>query len=209
MNSPVMISVLCGPERDGWLNPALAESIVAAVAGCQAEERNVAVDFTFGLRPIERARNTTVEKFLKSSCKWLVQIDNDQYPNFKILDLIKAAEENAKFIVGAPTPIAYQKGAVWNCAVRAQDDPTRSCFYKTLPKGWFRPDYCGTGLIAVRRSVFETIKAPWYTSNISISEDFNFCRKAQASGFEVWAHADFCCSHLKTCDLRDLMVRNP
>jgi hypothetical protein len=39
-----------------------------------------------------------------------------------------------------------------------------------------------------------------------VGEDFNFCRKAQAAGFEVWANSQFICSYLKTCDLRDLMT---
>lgn len=201
-----MISVLCQQEREGWINPALAKSLLETVARSYTQGRAITVDFAFGMRPVELARNTAVERFLKSSCQWLVQADCDQSPTFQILDLIQAAEAGGKFIVGAPTPLMTHEGLAWNAASKVED-ATRCRFYKTLPAGWFQPDYIGAGFIAVRRAVFETLKAPWFAFERDLSEDFNFCRKARAAGFAVWAHSVFVASHMKTVDLLDLMQR--
>jgi GT2 family glycosyltransferase len=197
MNTPVMITVLCGMERDGWINPELAQSLFAAMQDCNAHQRGVGVNLVCGVRPIGHARNEAVAKFLKSPCQWLVQIDNDQYPRFRILDLIKAAEDASKYIVGAPTPCVGKHGRSWNATEKGPDD-----FYRTLPEGWFKPFLIGSGLLAVRRTVFEKMTPPWFDT---WAEDFAFCIKAQDAGFKVTANSKFICSHFHTCDLLDLM----
>lgn len=192
-----MVTVLCGAERDGWIHPGLVSSLMAATQDSQTHQRAIAVDLTFGIKPTAHARNAAVAKFLQSPCQWLVQIDNDQYPQFRILELIRAAEEAGKYVVAAPTPMIGKHGFSWNVTEKGADD-----FYRTLPDGWFRPFLIGAGFLAVRRAVFEKLPQPWFDGSY---EDFAFCVKAQDAGFKVWAHSGFICSHMHTLDLLSLM----
>jgi GT2 family glycosyltransferase len=194
-----MVTVLCGGERDGWICPGLADSLLATMQDCQKYQRAVALDLTVDYKPISNARNTAVAKFLQSACQWLVQIDNDQFPQFRILDLIKAAEAEGKFIVSAPTPCYGKQGLSWNATEKGPVD-----FYRKLPQGWFQPFLIGAGFLAVHRAVFEKLPRPWFDS---WCEDFVFCVKAQDAGFKVWAHGGFVCSHMKTFDLLSMMER--
>ncbi len=199
MNTPVMISVLCGHERDGWIAPGLMDSLLAAMHDSQSHRRGVALNLVVDQKPVSAARNTAVAQFLKSPCQWLVQIDNDQFPRFRILDLIKAAEAEGKFIVGAATPCVGKQGLSWNATATGPED-----FYRQLPDGWFQPFLIGSGFLAVRRAVFEKLSPPWFDT---WAEDFVFCVKAQDAGLRVWAHSGFVCSHMKTFDLRELLPK--
>ena len=199
MNTPVMITVLCGPERDGWLNPQLVDTLLAALYDGGQQGRQVVLSVTCGVSPVAAARNKTAQQFLTSPCQWLVQIDNDVFPQFRILDLIKAAEGAGKSIVGAPTPIKQDRLLSWNVSKDGKD------FIATLPLGWFSPYLVGAGLLAVHRHVFEQMPAPWFDSP---TEDFRFCIRAQENArFKVWAHSGFTCGHLHTVDLRELMPK--
>ena len=50
-------------------------------------------------------------------------------------------------------------------------------------------DVVGAGCLLIAREVFETIPAPWFTSEWRaeghISEDFAFCEKAREAGFDI------------------------
>jgi hypothetical protein len=189
-----MVTVLCGAEREGWIHPGLVGSLMAATQ--DSYMRPVGVDLIFNIKPVAHARNAAVAKFLQSPCQWLVQIDNDQYPRFRILDLIKAAEAEGKFIVASPTPIFKDLGA-WNAA-----DGTGT-WYRQLPAGWFEPKLIGAGFLAIHRAVLEKLPQPFFDGPY---EDFYFCKKAQEAGLKVWAHSAFVCSHFHNVDLLDLMT---
>lgn len=200
MNPSVFITALCGAERDSWLHPKLVESMIAATHDSRQHQRPVALDLTLDYRPVDRARNAAVEKFLKSPCQWLCMVDNDNPPRFRILDFIKAAEEQGAFIVGAPTPM---HGAQWNFKCD-------NSFSRTLPREpWFRVHLIGTGFLAVRRCVFESIAAPWFVSQYDMTEDVAFMKRAHEAGFQAWASSKFLCSHFKSVDLFDLMRTAP
>jgi hypothetical protein len=198
VNTPVMISVLCGHERDGWIVPGLLNSLLAALHDGQQQGRPVALDITCAIRPVSAARNAAVAKFLQSPCDWLIQIDNDQYPRFRVLDLIKAAEAEGKFIVAAPTPILKDLGA-WNVA----DGPDTWC--RKLPAGWFQPHLIGAGFLATHRAALGRLPEPFFDGPY---EDFYFCKKAQDAGVKLWANSRFVCGHMHTVDLLSIMERN-
>src|SRR5258708_33991545 len=122
MNTPVMISVLCGHERDGWIAPGLMDSLLAAMHDSQSHRRGVALNLVVDKKPVSAARNTAVAQFLNSPCGWVVQIDNDQYPRFRILDLIKTAQARGKFHLGAATPRVGKQGLAWNAPDTGRGD---------------------------------------------------------------------------------------
>ena len=197
MNAPVMISVLAGNRRDEWVNPYLMQAVLAATQDSR-HQRGVGVDVTIDVKPVAHARNATVAKFLQSGCGWLCMIDNDQFPRFPILDLIKAAEDAGKSIVSVPTPILTKNGTVaWNV-----ENPEAKAWYQQLPAGWFCVNRAGAGMLCVRRSVFDKLPHPWFSG---VYEDLAFCEHAAAHGFKVWSNSNYCSSHLWTVDMFGLV----
>ncbi len=157
-----MISVLCGRERDGWINPGLAGRLFQAIADGAASRRIVAVDLIEGVYPVENARNQAVLNFLRSPFQWLLMMDNDVIPPPNFLKIITEAEGEGKFLFGVPTPMIGDAGPQWNVAHR--EDELHCAFHKTLPEGWHRCDFLGGAFLAARRPVFETIKNNWFES---------------------------------------------
>jgi hypothetical protein len=193
----VMISVLCGHERDGWIAPGLLNSLLATLHDGQQQAWPVALDITCAIRPVAAARNAAVAKFMNSPCDWLAMVDNDTIPRFRVLEFIKAAEVEGKFIAAAPTPILKDLGA-WNVA----DGPDTWC--RKLPSGWFQPHLIGAGFLAIHRAALGKLSQPFFDGQY---EDFYFCKKAQDAGLRVWANSRFVCGHVHTVDLLSIMER--
>jgi GT2 family glycosyltransferase len=62
-------------------------------------------------------------------------------------------------------------------------------------------DVVGAGCLLIERKVFEKIDPPWFTSQWTdeghLSEDFSFCEKARAAGFEVYVDTSIRPLHLE------------
>jgi GT2 family glycosyltransferase len=159
-----------------------------------------------GIAPVDKARNQVVQFFLATNYDWLIMIDNDIIPPEHFLRVISAAEEDGKFVVGLPYPI-IKESAVLMCVGNKTEDPRIVAMYNTAPSpSWTKVDYAGTGLIAIRRCVLEKVKSPWFAFQEMLSEDFDFCSKAAASGFQIWTNGDYVCDHLHTCSLLQVLA---
>jgi hypothetical protein len=200
----VLISVLCGHERGDWINPGLVNRLFEAISE-SATERPLTCGLTCGVKPVDKARNQIVQQFLKTDAGWLVMVDSDVYPPAHFMRVITAAEEHGKRVVGLPCPMIGNSGVALNVGYKTESRELAALYTNNLPSGWTSVDYVGTGLIAIHRCVLETIKAPWFEFTPQIGEDFNFCRKAQATGIEVWTHGSFICDHLHTYSLLDML----
>lgn len=199
-----MISVLCGRERDSWINPGLADRLLQSIADGMASRRTVAVNLVEGISPVDKARNTAVSNFLRSpSFQWLLMLDNDVVPPENFLKVITEAESEGKYVFGVPTPMIGDGGLLWNIAHR--QDEVHCAFFKTLPAGWHRCDFLGGAFLAVRRPVFETIKSNWFDRMAEKGEDFSFSQRAQDAGFQPWFTGDYQCDHIHSGSLRDLL----
>lgn len=203
MNDPLMISVLCGRERDGWINPGLADRLFQSIADGMASRRPVAVNLVEGVFPVERARNIAVSNFLRSQFQWLLMLDNDIVPPKNFLKIITEAENEGRFLFGIPTPMIGDAGLQWNIAQR--QDQLYCAFFKTLPAGWHRCDFVGGAFLAVRRPVFEAIKTDWFNRLPDKGEDFAFCQRTQDAGFQPWFTGHYQCDHIHSGSLRELI----
>jgi len=205
LNAPLMISLLCGRERDQWINPRLADRLFQSIADGMSSRRTVAVDLIEGVYPVENARNQAVQNFLGSPFQWLLMLDNDVVPPPNFLKIITEAESEGKFLFGVPTPMIGEEGLQWNVAHR--QDEVLCAFNIALPAGWHRCDFVGGAFLAARRPVFETIKSNWFDRLPNKSEDFSFCQRAQDAGFQPWFTGDYQCDHIHSASLRELMRR--
>src|SRR5215472_12523672 len=138
MNQPVAVIILCGRERESWINPALLMRVVECIYDGSQIRRPVAFDLKCGVRPVERARNQIVGEFLKSPASWLVMVDNDVIPPAHFLKLIDQAEAEGKFLFGIPAPMIKETAILWNVALKK--DELQCGALTTLPRGWSRCD---------------------------------------------------------------------
>lgn len=206
VNQSIAVIVLCGEERSGWIHPSLMMRIIESVCDGLQTRRPVAVGLKCGVSPVEKARNQIVQEFLASPCSWLIQIDNDTVPPPNFLKLIETAEAEAKLVFGIPTPMINHNGPSWNVGIK-QDEGSCALF-ATLPKGWNKCDYTGTGFLAVHKTVLKAIKSDWFNFTPTHSEDFAFCLRAQKAGFQTWFNGDFQCDHAHTINLLKMLQKS-
>jgi hypothetical protein len=197
----VMVSVLCGRERTGWIAPQLANRLFEAISDGKRQGKPLSINLTIGASPVEKARNQSVLEFLQSPFSWLLQIDNDVTPPEHFINLITDAEAEGKFVFGAPCPWLDTSGVMWNVANRDEHDERRAAFFNHLPSGWHRCDFMGGAFLCVRRPVFEAIKSNWFDLMPNKSEDFSFCQRVRDAGFQPWFHGDYQCDHYHTTSL--------
>ena len=76
-------------------------------------------------------------------------------------------------------------------------DLTRDC----PDGGMVAVDAAGSAGMLVRKHVFGQMRDPWFEWTARISEDINFCLKARAAGFAVYADLEQCMTHITTCEL--------
>lgn len=205
MNQPLVVNILCGRERDGWINPALMNRVLECIYDGVKTRRPVAVDLKVGVSPVEKARNQIVQEFLASACSWLLMLDNDCIPPAHFLTLIDAAEAEGKFLFGIPAPMFKEIGLTWNVAIKKDD--LQCGVFTTLPKGWNRCDYLGGAFLAMRRPVLEAIKGDWFNCTATKSEDFAFTERARNAGFQPWFHGDYQCDHIHNVSLLDILKK--
>lgn len=174
---------------------------------------------------ITRARNGLTELFLRSESELLIFIDADQ--GFDAIAVCKMVEENVD-IIGAPVPM---KGINWDrvrqAALDGKEDLSKSTSMYNVnlspehkeqllanPGKMLEVDYVGSGLIMIKRSVFEKMeehvdkylidqknigdiqqfsemKNYWYTgvdpnSKRLLSEDYQFCQLWKDLGGKIY-----------------------
>lgn len=172
--------------------------------GIPAYHRSIDVEILFGITEIlseteleldtaivsliHVARNSLVERFLKSDAGWLYFWDADTVirDSKLFLKLIETSERFDAGIVGA----AYrwkdasgrlvagnlENGKILNFTEKDVTEPRLA-------------DAVGTGTMLIRRDVLEAMPAPWFefvdTPEFTWSEDYNFCLKAKKLGFKT------------------------
>lgn len=95
---------------------------------------------------------------------------------------------------------------------RGRRPPHRPVAYVRAPRGGYVPipvrggarrrvDAVGAGCLLIRREVLESVAEPWFATRYRrqtfVSEDFTFCEKARAKGFEIHVDARVRCVHLE------------
>jgi len=81
----VLVSPLCGSERDRWLNPSLVLSLLTMTHDPRFE---VIIEPAYALYPVDYARNVCVASAREKQVDWLIQVDNDQTLPVSPLDII-------------------------------------------------------------------------------------------------------------------------
>ena len=154
-----------------------------------------------GKFPTDAARNEICQKALDDGVDALVFIDADH--SFMPEAVARLIAANRPVITGRyhvkappfqPTLYVFPKGA----HIKGK---FKSIHYG---QGIFPVDRCGAGALVIRREVLQAIGFPWFRyaedpeppHDLSVSEDFYFCERAQAEGFTIWADWDATFDHI-------------
>jgi GT2 family glycosyltransferase len=148
--------------------------------------------------PFDQARNQLVKSMLRDGSPWILFLDDDVIPPPDTYDKLSSLGKEIVSGVywkrqGKIVPAAYRK---------AHPNPTPiPSIVGELP---VPVDYVGAGCLLVHRSVFETVKYPWFEWKLDredlplherVGEDFDFCNKARSAGFQVTLHQGVRCKH--------------
>lgn len=157
--------------------------------------------------PLENHHNSVMAEILETDIDWWLILDDDTAPHKNPLDLI----ELDKDIIGIPYPI-YNHGDKYGhdlhlTAFRYNGERYSQYFPRV---GLQQVDAVGGGCLLVSRRVVDHAdmqKGAWlrkYHPNgtVRVGNDIAFCERAREAGFEIWAHFDYPCEHLKEVVLR-------
>lgn len=204
MKPRVLVLTLGSRERDGWVNPDLAQLMIR-----MARDTRFATDFGYvlGCRPFDYARNKALAQGRDGNYDWLIQFDNDICPAGSPLDLIAHAPADADVI---------------GCRYGITDNVTvPDMFPKRMQfTGNFEEPPIGElpgGCLCIRSSVWRLLpKGPWFQLGIKpgsellefgIGEDQMFDILIREHGMKTYLHK-VPAPHFHTQDITRLAMSN-
>jgi hypothetical protein len=147
-------------------------------------------------RPLDHARNLQVKRFLDSDCTHLFTVDSDCVPPTNTIQKLEAF--NLPIIASPhPTIIDNEIGLMVVDKVNGGYRQHQPC------TGLQKCDAVGGSGLLIKREVFEKMKPPYFSfmydeeGYLSQGEDFYFCQKAKANGYEIYAYCDLVQNHIK------------
>lgn len=167
---------------------------------------------------VHTARNKLSQGFLMTDCEWAMWVDADMILEPRTVPVLLqwAKKLDAKMLTG----IYYQrhgdhKPIIWNKVVKSSDgkiahtDADEYCHFFVYPGAVggqpYKVDVAGFGCSLIHRSVFDTMKYPYFKFVFyegedgkprEASEDFYFYVQAKKLGFDLWAVPELNCGHM-------------
>lgn len=209
----VLISVLSTYERSGWHHPSITMFVHSlrfnndyATAYCPINN----------FVPAASGRNFLGRQFVDSEAEWLLMIDNDMDVPLNLLDTLKDVPDDAGIVV--PQFYLWDQskariGLCWGMEINGKDThalPDGTEIHKGNLEGWHELTKCGTGVIFIRREVFEKIRFPWFKYVVNDdggfdgTEDIYFCKKALDAGIKIYGNASIQVGHFHSVNLLTL-----
>jgi hypothetical protein len=191
------------PAYDFKVSLKLATSLARFAQVAPQHGIDVQIGSVCGCSVVSRARNLLAQDFLESNCTELLFIDSDiNFQPDSILRLLAWCSEPGKDIV-AGVPRVRSTDTVYIATMDKDENGDMTMDHMGLVKA----KRVATAFMMVRRQVFETLVSEhpeWRYEDVRsnrtlpavfdfllteegyIGEDFLFCDRARASGFQVW-----------------------
>lgn len=191
------------PAYDFKVSLKLAVSLAKFAQESGKHGISIAIGSICGCSVVSRARNLLVKDFLDSDCTDLLFIDSDiNFEPDAIYRLLAWASDEKKGIVAAAPRVRDT-----DCRYIATLDKDDNEHVTMNGMGLVKADRVATAFMLVRREVFETLVSEhpeweYYDERSKrtlscvfdfqlmkegyVGEDFLFCDRARAHGFEVW-----------------------
>jgi hypothetical protein len=199
----VLFGVLSTYEREGWIHPTILSYFCDYPFLTGTGLRVVPIH---NFKPAAAGRNVFCKQAKDTNCDWVCMIDNDMAIPGNLLDAVTNAPEDADIIC----PQFY----MWN----QQELTLTLCWgIDTISDGkaQFQPGYheltkCGTGVIFIRRKVFEAMQYPYFEyvwnadNGVYGTEDIAFCTKAVKLGFKIYGTTEVRVGHYHSVEIGSL-----
>lgn len=195
----ILIGIICG----GTVRAELIPCLMGACEVLKGHGVGVNIACQIGGYAAQN-RNELVKLAQKHKSDYLMFIDNDmQFPSSGIQRLLDADKD----IIGVHYNARPKPGGQVVSTVKRRDpwgDPQVGQIIGTeLPAQMFKTFSVGTGFTLIRMNVFDKLEFPWFVSGETVidgpfTEDVDFCRKANAAGFEVYCNPTIAMKHIGT-----------
>jgi hypothetical protein len=212
MKPRILITPLCGGERDGWVNPFLLSNLILASHDMRF---SVAIEPVVDKHPVDYARNVCIAMARERNVDTLLMVDADQswWPGYNPLNMLPN-DLASKPVIGIPTmqrfspEEACKGGEPFIPNFRTMDG------HKVENSGeYFSASHVGTGAMFIHRRIWEEVipRGPWFvwrykedselheTDGFAGSEDFGFCELCARHNVPIWVHRRPI-PHWKTCE---------
>lgn len=183
---------ICVPTRDLW-KCEFGQSVCNMVGRCHIDHTRPLQDFRVYTNVsiasgsgIAELRNILVNKAIKyEETTHILFVDDDQmFPADSIHQLAKH---------DLPIVAANIVRKESNPRTNSKKIDSPDCIF-TLPNstGLEEVESVGTGMMLIKREVFEALKEPYFFYDVekNVGEDVNFCRKARDAGFKIYIDHD-------------------
>ena len=149
--------------------------------------------------PFDHARNTAVKRCLEFNFEWLFFIDDDVVvpPDA----YIRLRSHEADIISG----LYYRRALPIQPVAMLRNADGSSRYAAFNPGETVEVDLVGAGCLLIHSRVLREMKPPWFewkldhenlAENQKVSEDFDFCIKAKALGFQIFLDTMVQCEHV-------------
>ena len=160
--------------------------------------------------PIEQVRNAIVNELLSDqTLTHVMMMDSDIVPPDGIVDML--LECDSPMACGI-CPVVLEGTICTNIVGITEERPDGQFLTRIDPeKGPFELNAAGTGVVLIRREVFENVPWPWFKRQekrdirYSVGEDIYFSRKAAKAGYKYIANPKAICGHIKPMDLMKIV----
>jgi hypothetical protein len=156
--------------------------------------------------------NRFARSVIRDGYDWWINMDDDNGPLLNPMDLISLD----KPVIGLPTPIWKQNKewpfmySAFDCAEDGQyvmHDPTQG--------GLQEVDSVGSGCMVVRADVLRAVGLPAFVRvkdddgvKTVLGPDHYFCEQVRKAGFQIYAHYDYRCNHIKDIELGTMFEKS-
>jgi hypothetical protein len=203
----VLVCVLCGTERQHWINPELSQMLFKMGRDPRFD---VEVATIKDAAPVEVARNHTIKIARDHHFDWLVSFDADNFmPSGTPLDII-ADCASKRSVIG----LTYGTQKHQSAYTLFPPDECRT----TIEGQFAEVPSVGGGVLIVNKKVWEKIPTgPWFRWEHGNGEetldrgaggrgeDVYFCELVRKNGFRVWTHRTLLAGHYRTTDLTGMV----
>jgi hypothetical protein len=202
------IKVMVAIPNEGLITQDLAMQLVAMMAESFIDKKYI-IDMRFSkVTNIDYNRNVITKLFLQTDNQYLLMMDYDNPCLKNPLDLLSLKKD----IMIYPTFMLKtneNQEPVINYNVFLKEGKMYRTQRMTPKKPLMEYDAGGTGCILIKRKVLENLDAPFLSKmkkdgTRDVGSDLWFCERARRKGFEIWAHWDYACKHMKRIDLIDV-----
>jgi hypothetical protein len=140
-------------------------------------------------------REQIVKLAIQMDCTHLIFIDSDMsFERDAIIRLLRRDKD----IVG----VHYNQRKNPPTTTVIMDTDTKLKLKEEHPDGFLTCDGVATGFMMIKLNVFKKLEHPWFfwesdeNGDISVSEDYWFCRKAKEAGFDIWVDLSIPIKHI-------------